>query len=103
MIGENGRVVEAIPAENVHPTPQTRFEIDPQTLIDTHRAMRGSTRQVLGYYHSHPNGRSHPSQTDRELAAGDGKIWAIIAPGKTTWWRDAADGFRPLSLALTEG
>ena len=38
--------------------------------------------QVLGYYHSHPRGPAHPSVTDRDEAAHDGLLWAIIAPGE---------------------
>jgi len=58
--------------------------------------------QVIGYYHSHPTGPAHPSQTDRAMAAGDGMIWAIIgAEGEITFSRDGADGFEALSYSVT--
>lgn len=97
LIGEGGAIVDIIPARNVHPSPQTHFEIDPQTLIDAHRLVRDGDRYVIGYYHSHPSGPARPSPTDQALAAGDGRIWAIIAPDETTFWRDDAAGFTPLS------
>ena len=91
------------PARNVHPTPETHFEIDPQALIDAHRAARGGGAEVLGYYHSHPHGPAEPSATDRALAARDGRVWAIAAKGEVRFWRDDEPGFEPLSLRVIDG
>lgn len=104
LLGEDGRITKARPAANVHPAPQTHFEIDPQALIDAHRAARaGGGPQVIGYYHSHPQGAAAPSATDRACAAGDGRIWAITAGDETTFWRDEKQGFAALSFTLIEG
>jgi desampylase len=97
LLGEGGRVTRAVPAANVHPDPARHFEIDPKALIAAHRAARGGGPQVLGYYHSHPHGRAEPSAEDRAMASGDGRIWAIVAGGEVTWWRDLADCFASLS------
>lgn len=91
------RVTACQPTANVHPTPQTRFEIDPQVLINAHRAMRAGGPRVIGYYHSHPDGLPEPSATDRALAAPDGMLWAIVAQGEVRLWRAGPDGFSPLS------
>lgn len=96
LLGTAGHITSAKPAPNVHPTPQTHFEIDPQTLLDAHRAARADGPQVLGYYHSHPHGPDEPSATDRAEAAHDGAIWAIISGDAIGWWRDAASGFTTL-------
>lgn len=90
-------------ARNVHSAPQTHFEIDPQALIDAHRAARapGAT-QVIGYYHSHPNGHPEPSPTDRAQSARDGTIWAIVAGDTVQFWRDGEDGFTALSFTIIE-
>ena len=72
-------------------------------LIFALRAERGGGEQVLGYYHSHPNGLAAPSAEDRSCASGDGRIWAIVAAGAVTWWRDDKDGFEALSLRLVQG
>ncbi|WP_374409009.1 Mov34/MPN/PAD-1 family protein [Pelagerythrobacter sp.] len=98
LLGEGARVTAARPAPNVHPSVETHFEIDPQALIDAHRAARAGKAQVLGYYHSHPNGRAAPSSTDQAWAAHDGRVWAIAAQGEVTFWRDDEAGFVPLSL-----
>ena len=97
-----GDVVDSVAAcANVHPMPETQFEIDPQALIDAHRAARAGGPQVLGYWHSHPSGPPAPSATDRSHATGDGRVWAIVAfdraGGRVGWWRDTERGFEPLS------
>jgi len=98
LLGKRQRIDAILPATNIHPTPDTHFEIDPQALIDAHREARGGGSQVLGYYHSHPDGPARPSATDRAMASGDGRIWAITGEdGGTTFWRDTPDGFVSLS------
>ena len=82
---------------NVHPAPETHFEIDPQALIDAHRAMRQGGLQLVGYYHSHPGGDCAPSATDRAVAADDGMIWAIVAADSVALWRAGESGFSALS------
>ena len=107
LLGEGGSLTHFIQTANVHPSPQTHFEIDPQALIDAHREAREGGAQVLGYFHSHPKGPAEPSQTDASMAAGDGKIWAIWGEGALTFWRDevssgaggGAGGFCQLSYA----
>ncbi|MFN3989766.1 MAG: Mov34/MPN/PAD-1 family protein [Erythrobacter sp.] len=103
LLGEGVRIREARPARNVHPRPHTHFEIDPQALVDAHRAARApGALQVLGYYHSHPRGPAAPSAADRAAASGDGRIWAIIAGDDLRMWRDGDAGFAALSFALCE-
>lgn len=104
LLGEGGRIVAARAARNVHPAPRTHFEIDPRALIDAHRAARAGGPEVIGYFHSHPEGPPEPSATDRASAAGDGRVWAIIAPNDpgadVRFWRDGEQGFTPLSFDL---
>ncbi len=82
---------------NVHPAPETHFEIDPQALVDAHRAARGGDVQVLGYWHSHPSGPPEPSATDRSHATRDDRVWAIVGEERVGWYRDSEVGFVPLS------
>lgn len=103
LLGLGARVERAAPAANVHPAPHDHFEIDPAALIAAHRAARSGGLQVLGYYHSHPNGRAQPSPTDQAQASGDGRIWAIAAAGAVTWWRDQSGGFEPLPTRVAAG
>jgi proteasome lid subunit RPN8/RPN11 len=104
LLGEDARITEARETRNVHPAPQTHFEIDPQALIDAHRAARGGTGpQVLGYFHSHPAGPPAPSATDRASASGDGRVWAIIAGRDVRFWMDGEQGFVALPFTLIDG
>lgn len=103
LLGAGGRIGQAVPAANVHADPARHFEIDPAVLIAAHRAARAGGPQVLGYYHSHPNGRAGPSDEDFAMAERAGRFWAIIANGAVLWWRDGANGFERLSSRVVDG
>ncbi|MES2494376.1 MAG: M67 family metallopeptidase [Pseudomonadota bacterium] len=103
LLGTGSHVSHALPAANVAPDPNCHFEIDPAALIAAHKAARAGGAEVLGYWHSHPNGRSGPSATDRAGANGDGRVWVIVANGAITCWRDGAAGFEPLSSVIDDG
>ncbi len=100
LLGHAGRIDKAQPVANVARDPLRHFELDPAALIAAHRAARGGGRQVLGYYHAHPNGRAGPSPVDRAQAAGDGRVWAIAAGGAVTWWRDRPCGFVAIAVLV---
>lgn len=97
------RIARVVAAANVAAEPERRFEIDPRVLIDAQRAAREGGAQVVGYYHSHLAGPARPSATDREMAAHDGRVWAVVAGGEVRFWRDAANRFEPLSYRLVDG
>lgn len=104
LLGEGERVTRLVPAQNIHPSPHTHFEIDPRALIDAHREARAGGPQVVGYYHSHPHGPAHPSATDRRDAAHDGAIWALVSEqSDVTFWRDDESAFTPLPYQLADG
>lgn len=103
LLGEGGRIAAAIETANVHPDPATHFEIDPQALIDAHRAARAGGPEVIGYFHSHPVGEPAPSAIDRASAAHDGRVWAIIAGDRVQFWRDDRTGFDALSFTIIDG
>lgn len=104
LLGTGGHITHARQTRNVHSAPDTHFEIDPQALIDAHRAARlAGAPQVLGYFHSHPVGDAVPSATDRAGAAGDGRIWAIIAGADVRFWTDGDAGFVALPFAMIDG
>jgi proteasome lid subunit RPN8/RPN11 len=76
---EQGARVTAIhPARNLAPEAD-RFEIDPKDQVRVIRMLRGTGRDIVGCYHSHPNGRAEPSERDRESAFGEDFLWLILA------------------------
>ena len=101
LLGGGAAITASRAARNVHPTPETHFEIEPQALVDAHRAARQGGPQVIGYYHSHPNGLARPSDTDRAMASGEGAIWAIIAAGRVTFWREGDARFAALPYEVS--
>ena len=103
LLGTGRSITALLPARNVHPAPLTHFEIDPQTLIDAHRAARKGEAGIVGYYHSHPHGPARPSATDAAQAPGDGRVWAIVGEGDVTFWQDDEGGFSALSYSLASG
>jgi proteasome lid subunit RPN8/RPN11 len=101
LLGMHG-IEEVRPALNVAADRRRRFEIDPQALIDAHRAARRGDPAVVGYYHSHPSDPARPSATDRAMATGDGRVWAIIGNDGVTFWRDDGQGFARLSYVVED-
>ena len=100
LLGRAGRVEEARPAANVAPDPARHFEIDPAALFAAHRESRTGGLDLLGYYHSHPEGHPVPSATDCAHASGDSRAWAIVAGGQVAFWRDGEQGFEALSYVV---
>jgi desampylase len=79
LVGQGDVVDECVPCRNVHPTPRTRYLLDPADHIATRRRLRGTDRAVLGCYHSHPRSSPHPSATDLAEALYPDFIWVIVS------------------------
>ena len=56
-----------------------RFEIDPLTHIKAQKLARLRGSEIIGCYHSHPNGRAEPSATDLAGAGAEDFLWLIAA------------------------
>lgn len=87
LFGLSGRVSSYQATKNVARDPRRHFEIDPVSLIAAERGQRGGGENIMGYYHSHPTGTVHPSKTDAESAAPDGRIWLIVNGQDAAAWR----------------
>lgn len=103
LLGCGTTVREIVLTHNVSPYPQRMFEIDPAALIKAEKAMRDGGPDLIGYFHSHPNGLDHPSTEDAKQAMADGRFWVIIASGKATAWQALPGGklyrrFNPIEL-----
>lgn len=89
-------VSEVVPAANCAADDLVAFEIEPATLLATHRQARAAGRAVVGWYHSHPDGLPFPSARDAERAVETGKIWLIVA-------RDTVRAFEAVAAGPFEG
>jgi proteasome lid subunit RPN8/RPN11 len=75
LIGDEGRISDAVATENAAADPLRRYEISPSDYFSQIRRCRalaahGTGPRVIGAYHSHPRGASSPSPTDRAQAFG---------------------------------
>lgn len=76
-------------AAGIHPAPNLavrsdRFEIDPAAHFALLRRLRGTGREIVGCYHSHPNGAAELSACDRQSAFEDDFLWLVLAIVPTT-------------------
>ena len=97
-------VERAVPARNLRPRPD-RYLIDPADHCAALRAARAAGLEVVGAYHSHPDGTLRPSEVDRREASYPEFIYAIVAPDSGGGRRVAAfrlqrDAFEEIRLRV---
>jgi desampylase len=106
LLGQGDHIEHFIATRNVSIHPQSMFEIDPAALIAAHRSARmPGNLQILGHYHSHPNGICLPSQRDADASAGDDQFWMVITQSDYGLWITRQEGsylksFDPVLLAV---
>ena len=82
LVGE--RLVRDVFVREVHQSanraasPANQFEIDPQLRFDLERRIRQESLDLVGVYHSHPDGGAWPSETDIDRAWESDLVWLII-------------------------
>ncbi|WP_336021814.1 desampylase [Halobellus salinisoli] len=102
---ERSVVSEAHQVDNVAETPQIRYAMDPEEQLETIESIEAAGREVVGFYHTHPTGPVHPSDTDAERAAWPGYSYAICAFDGYPYlgsWRWAGDAFEREAVELVE-
>jgi proteasome lid subunit RPN8/RPN11 len=86
-----------------------RFTIDPRTLIDVIRELRGGEEEIVGFYHSHPDSDARLSSTDLTFVSlWPELVWLVIAVGKDgprqarAWWLSSStsEATAPIELPL---
>ena len=78
--GETVRVGWVEPCVNQAPDQRCRFTISSDSLLAAYRWARDRGEQVVGTYHSHPQGAAVPSEMDRE-SAWAGASYLIVGLG----------------------
>lgn len=80
--GEKEATVEKIyDCENVSETPETNYLIDPQEQFEIVEAIEDEGLDVVGFYHSHPEGPFRTSETDADRATWTGHSYVIVSLG----------------------
>ncbi len=72
-------VTTVYPTTNAAETPRTRYEIDPEELIGILERIHHTAYEVIGFYHSHPNGPLTPSEADSAQATWSGHSYVICS------------------------
>lgn len=82
-----------------------RFEVDPAVRFAIMRRLRGTGMDVVGHWHSHPDGRAEPSTHDAAMAFEPDLAWLIVAvaggragAAAAFRWDPVTAVFRPLAL-----
>jgi proteasome lid subunit RPN8/RPN11 len=95
-VAQGARVTAVIAAANRHPEPRHGYDVDPRALLGGHRRAREEGREVVGYYHSHPDAPARLTGRDRAAALPFARylIVAVAAgePGEARCWRSHPRG-----------
>ena len=101
LIGSADIVEDCVRARNTRRSA-TRFHVEPADHFAAVRRARAAGHEVIGAYHSHPNGPSGPSETDRARLTDPSMFHVIVslAHGTRTVraFRLAEGNFSPLEL-----
>lgn len=97
--GDDSVVERTYAAKNAAKTPRTRYEIGPQEQIKLLDRIDEAGLDVVGFYHSHPNGPAKPSAVDAQLASWPGYLYVVVSldGGSATFggWRWSGERFEP--------
>ena len=94
-------------APNVANHPETEYRIDPEIQYEILQTIETNDRELIGFYHSHPTGPTHPSRTDEHQATWPGVSYTIVTlatkhPFIGSWrWNDSTDSFEQEIVAVS--
>lgn len=105
--GRDRIVTEARRAQNVSPdSRRSQYRIDNDLTRRTEAEFRVGPLRIVGFYHSHPEYPSVPSETDRR-SAWPYYVYAILGltdrePSEFTAWRleDDTQTFAPVAVSI---
>jgi proteasome lid subunit RPN8/RPN11 len=80
LAGRDGTITRVFAATNAANDPARNYEIAPEELFRLMREFRAAKFELLGIYHSHPNGKNEPSARDIELGYYPGTAYFILSP-----------------------
>jgi len=109
LLGHFGdRCIRAIrPGRNVNVSrPHDRYEMDPREFLQAQKEAERWGGEVIGFYHSHPDGRAVPSAYDCERAWPE-YLYLIVSisagrAGEVRLWRleDLEGDFQVVALQI---
>ncbi len=79
LVGKGPVVEQAVATRNDAESPRTRYRVNPADHFAAIRRLRGTGRQIVGAYHSHPATEPAPSPTDLAEAWPAPFIYLIVS------------------------
>src|ERR1700679_4006475 len=80
LAGSAGIITRIFAAANAAEDKAKSYEIAPEELFRLMREIRASGLELMGIYHSHPNGNNEPSPRDIERAYYPDVAYFILSP-----------------------
>lgn len=77
--GEDARVTAVRRVTNVADSPRARYELDPGEQLRAMEELEDGGLEVVGFYHSHPEGPPRPSGVDERLATWEGYAYVVVS------------------------
>jgi proteasome lid subunit RPN8/RPN11 len=100
--GAQFRVRALHPARNLA-VDIDRFDIDPADHLAASKAARAAGHQIIGCYHSHPDGGGEPSACDLAGAGEENFLWLIAAGGNLAAFVYSCGGFVGSDCRISSG
>lgn len=82
--GADIRAACVLPVENLLHSP-TRYRMEPRAQLQALQALEQQHMQLVGIFHSHPNGPAAPSARDLAEFAYPGAALLILSPHGVGW------------------
>lgn len=107
--GEPKKVLAGRQATNVaESNRERRYVINPREILALDKELRGTGREVVGFYHSHPDHPARPSSSDEGQGTWPGYSYVILSivdgnPNDLRAWVLEKEGgpFRAETLSIT--
>lgn len=79
-----------VPITNIHKEPSKYYAWGTEETRHAFMMMDARGHKPLAFYHSHPNGKPEPSETDMAGAYFQGAHYLIALPASSQQWRATA-------------
>lgn len=107
--GEPKEVLDARHATNIVDSNRgRRYVINPREILQVDKELRGTGREIVGFYHSHPDHPARPSSFDEAQGTWPGYSYLILGivdgnPSDLRSWILEKEGgpFRAETLSIT--
>lgn len=85
ILGREQTSLEVIPISNTAATPNTTFQMSPDELLAIFYQLDEEKKELLAFYHSHPNSAPIPSPTDLTESKTPDTPMLIIGKQRGSW------------------